>query len=75
MGAEDATVDSDSDDSDFDPGATIDSDYDIGDGDDDLYADNVDMDEHEDGKDKGKQGVQATKKGKGTHKGKGKSWR
>ena len=73
MGAEDSTVDSDSDDSDFDPGATVDSDYDISDVDDDLYAYNVDMDEHEDKKDAGKQGIQATKKGKGTDKGKEKA--
>ena len=42
------TNESDSDDSDFDVGAIVDSDYDITDGDDDLYADNVDMDEPED---------------------------
>ena len=49
------TNESDSDDSDFDPGAIVDNDYDISDGDDDLYADNVDMDEPEDIKLKEKQ--------------------
>ena len=35
----------DSQDSDFDPGSLVDSDFNISDGDDDLYADNVDEDE------------------------------
>lgn len=55
MGAEDAAADSDSEDSNFDPGAIVDSDFDISDGDDDLYTDNVDEDEPVDKKDKGKQ--------------------
>ncbi|KAE8815840.1 hypothetical protein D1007_06673 [Hordeum vulgare] len=38
---------SDSDDEDYDPGALVDSDNEIGVGDDDLYADNVDVDEPE----------------------------
>jgi hypothetical protein len=70
MGAEDADVEIDSD---FDHGAIVDSDYDINDGDDDLYADNVDLGEPEDKKEKGKQGVQATEKDRGFDKGKEKA--
>ena len=55
------TNESDPADSDFAPGAIVDSHYDISDGDDDLYADNVDMDEPEDRKLKEKQKEQKKK--------------
>ena len=64
-------AESDSDDSDFDPGAIVDSDYDISDGDDDLFADNVDMDEPmETEKKKEEKGKQKVEKGKEAVKGK-----
>ena len=54
---------SDSDDSDFDPGDMVDSDFEISDDDDDLYADNVDEDEPVQRKEKVKQKTTAKDKG------------
>ncbi|SPT19112.1 unnamed protein product [Triticum aestivum] len=57
-------IDSDSDDSDFDPGDMVDSDFEISDDDDgDLYADNVDEDEPVQRKEKVKQKTTAKDKG------------
>ena len=69
---EDTDDDNDSDDSDFDPGAIVDSDHDMNVGDDDLYADNVDMDEPEDKQVRGKQSVKDSAKEKDSDKGKDK---
>ena len=63
----------DDNDSDFDPGAIVDSDYDMNDGDDDLYADNVDMDEPEDKQVRGKQLGKDSAKEKDSEKGKDKA--
>ena len=56
-------IDSDSDDSDFDPGDMVDSDFEISDDGDDLYADNVDEDEPVRRKEKVKQKTTAKDKG------------